>query len=202
MLADLTAGTSPARLLVVCLACSTALLGCGGSNQNTNSSGPSSGLPDRSFNVQTDQPASGLHLSAADCAKLADQLGRRLRREVRSLPEPSPPLSRCRLLAAGVRVSVFLDAAYAARRRYENRMTEQAQFGAPDPAMVPHPVAGVGDPAPGEHFASWVPAYSTLFAVRGNRWLTVAYSIGGEPKASLRIGAAVLAHQAFRLSAG
>jgi hypothetical protein len=98
-------------------------------------------------------------------------------------------------------VSVYLDAAYAARRRYENRMTEQAQFGAPDPAKVPHPVAGVGDPAPGEHFASWVPAYSSLFAVRGNRWLTVAYSIAGAPQSRRRSGASALARRAFVLSA-
>jgi hypothetical protein len=55
-------------------------------------------------------------------------------------------------------VNVYLDAAYAAHQRYANRMVEQAQLGAPDPAKVPHPVAGVGDPGSHGGSANWVPA--------------------------------------------
>jgi hypothetical protein len=98
-------------------------------------------------------------------------------------------------------VNVYLDASYAARRRYENRIVEQVQFGVPDPARLPHPVPGVGDPSAGNHDAGWAPAYSTLFAVRGNRWLTVAYAVAGEPPVRRRVEAAVPARRAFELSA-
>lgn len=98
-------------------------------------------------------------------------------------------------------MSVFLDAAYAARQRYANRMTEQVQFNAPDPAKIPHQVPGVGDPAPGNHYASWIPAYSSLFAVRGNRWLTIAYAVAAEKGPQRLRHAAALARLAFRLTA-
>lgn len=177
------------------------LAGCGGSN-SAQSPPPHMAHPNRSFRVYSDEPASGLHLSRGDCRALARLLGGEVGRHVAAAAEPSPPLSRCRLLARGVRVSIYLDAGYAARQRYENRMVEQAQFGAPDPARLPHPVAGVGDRSAGNHDASWVPAYSTLFAVRGNRWLTVAFAAGGEPRAQRRAEAAALARRAFELSAG
>ena len=115
--------------------------------------------------------------------------------------EPSPPASRCVLAGGGVRVSVYLDAAYAARQRYLNRMTETVQFNAPDPARIPHAVSGVGDRSAGEHTASWIPAYSTLFAVRGNRWITVAYSAPALPRAERKARATNLARAAFRLTA-
>ena len=46
-----------------------------------------------------------------------------------------------------------------------------------------------------------MPAYDTLFAVRGDRWLTVAYSRAGVPTPRLLAEAASLARLAFRLSA-
>jgi hypothetical protein len=101
----------------------------------------------------------------------------------------------------GVEVNVYLDTAFAARQRYDNRMVEQVQFGAPDPAKLPHPVADVGDRSAFNHDASWVPAYHSLFAVRGNRWLTVSYGVTTVPRPRLQSEAAVLARQAFRLSA-
>ncbi|HET8566179.1 MAG TPA: hypothetical protein VFL77_06860 [Solirubrobacterales bacterium] len=115
--------------------------------------------------------------------------------------DPTPPNSRCQLSGRGVHVSISLDTAHEARQRYENRMTEQVQFNARYPSKDPRHVAGVGDPAAGEHFASWIPAYSTLYAVRGNRWITLAYSIAGESRRQRLAGAAALARQAFRLSA-
>jgi hypothetical protein len=80
-------------------------------------------------------------------------------------------------------------------------MTEQVQFNAAHPDRVPHHVAGVGDPGAGEHFASWIPAYSTMYAVRGNRWLTLSYSVAGMSRPQRLDAAAALARQAFRLSA-
>jgi hypothetical protein len=115
--------------------------------------------------------------------------------------EPSPPSSRCLIRGPGLRVSVYLDAAYAARQRYANRMVEQVQFYGTDPAKRPHAVAGVGDRSAHEHTASWIPAFSTLYAVRGNRWLTIAYSDASLPRPRREAAAAALAREAFKLTA-
>lgn len=80
-------------------------------------------------------------------------------------------------------------------------MVEQVQFNAPDPAKIPQAVPGVGDRSAYEHTASWIPALSTLYAVRGNRWLTVAYSVAGRSRPQRKAAAAVLARQAFKLTA-
>ncbi|HVO55820.1 MAG TPA: hypothetical protein VMT37_15530 [Solirubrobacterales bacterium] len=145
------------------------------------------------------EAAGTARLSDADCAALGRALRGQTGRRVGVAARPGPPLSRCRLSGHGVDVNVYLDTAHAAHQRYENRIVEQAQFGAPDPARVPHPVAGVGTPSAGEHEASWVPALSTLFAVRGNHFLTVAYAVAGWSRPR-RLGAASdLARQAFRL---
>ncbi|HET7445613.1 MAG TPA: hypothetical protein VFJ57_13250 [Solirubrobacterales bacterium] len=182
-------------IAVVLLAAALAV-GCGGESGTTEAGGTPG--------VKGERPgreAAGVaRLSAADCAALAARVERDLGAPVRHRPEPSPPLSRCRLTGPGADVDVYLDAAYAARQRYKNRMVETAQFGAPDPAKLPHPVPGVGDRGGGS--ASWVPAYHSLFAVRGNRWVTVAYAVAGEPERRLRGEAAGLARAAFRLSAG
>ena len=79
-------------------------------------------------------------------------------------------------------------------------MTEQVQFNAPDPAKIPHYVPGVGDPGAYGHFASWIPAYDTLYAVRDERWLTVAYAEAGAPRPRLRVAAGDLARLAFPLT--
>ena len=114
--------------------------------------------------------------------------------------EPSPPSSHCLISGRGLQVSVYLDASTAARQRYFNRMTEQVQFYGTEPAKRPHAVAGVGDRGAYEHSASWIPALSTLYAVRGNRWLTVSYAAKRVPKAVREARAAGLARQAFALT--
>lgn len=179
------------------------LPGCGGSDGTTG--GTSGSAPRHEVGPRGEEiggeAASSLHLSRGDCAALQRraeaQSGHRLTRR----SEPTPPSSRCRLTAAGVTIGVYLDSGHAARQRYLNRMVEQNQFGAPDPGRVTHPVAGVGDPAPGNQNASWVPDLGSLFAVRGNRWLTVAYSVAGVSGARSRQRAATLARLGFRLSA-
>jgi hypothetical protein len=140
-------------------------------------------------------------LSAQDCAHLAATVSRQLDRDEQHRAEPTAPNSRCEVEGRGFHVSITLDSAHAARQRYSNRMVEQVQFNATDPAKVPHAVAGLGDKAAYNHYASWIPAYSTLYAVRGNRWLTLAYSAAGEPRPQRLRQAAALAHEGFRLSA-
>lgn len=195
-------GTVAGATLAIALACTTSLAACGGASSSESSSQSTSprATPSRPDRYRLER-ATDLHLSGADCAQLAAQVEAHLKLTVRRRAEPSPPLSRCRLSGPGASVNVYLDSAYAAHQRYENRMVEQAQFGAPDAAKLPHPVAGVGEPAAYESDASWVPAYHSLFAVRGNRWLTVAYGVAGSPNARARAEAARLARLAFRLSA-
>jgi hypothetical protein len=194
--------------MAVGCACSVVLVACGGSgggSGSTASTEPSSGSlstePTPTPTQRHDQQATNLGLSAADCAALAHRLGARVGATPRRRSEPTPPLSRCQLTGEGLDVNVYLDTGHAARQRYENRMTEQIQFGTPDRRKLPQPVPNVGDPGAYNHFASWVPALQTLFAVRGNRWLTVAYSRAGEPTPRLLAEAAALARLAFRLSA-
>jgi hypothetical protein len=175
-----------------------ALTGCG--SGGSSSTGAASG-PDRYFGDHPGQQATVLRISAADCRKLAAAIARQVQRPLRPTSDPTPPNSRCQLEGRGVHVSITLDAAYAARQRYENRMAEQVQFNAADPAKVPHHVPGVGDRAAGEHFASWIPAYSTLYAVRGNRWLTLAYSVDGESRPQRLAAATALARLTFGLTA-
>lgn len=124
-----------------------------------------------------------------------------MNRPVGRISEPTLPNSRCQLQGRGVHVSISLDAAYAARQRYSNRIDEQVQFNAADPTKVPHAVPGVGDRGAYNQYASWIPAYSTLWAVRGNRWLTVVYAVAGRTRPQRLAGAAPLARQAFRLTA-
>lgn len=173
-----------------------AIAGCG-----VGSPPPATAPVGGDFRERPGQQATSLHLSAADCRALASATRKRVGRPLRKETDPTLPNSRCQLSGRGVHVSISLDTAHEARQRYENRMTEQVQFNAPYPSRDPRHVAGVGDRAAGEHFASWIPAYSTLYAVRGNRWITLAYSIAGESRRQRLAGAADLALQAFRLSA-
>jgi hypothetical protein len=188
----------PKVLLVPLLVSTGLLVGCGSGGYS--STGATAGS-NRYFGDHPGQQATAQRISASDCRRLAAAAARQAQRPLRSTSEPTPPNSRCQLQARGVHISITLDAAYAARQRYENRMAEQVQFNAPDPAKVPHHVPGVGDRAAGEHFASWIPAYSTLYAVRGNRWLTLAYSVAGKTQPQRLAVAAALARLAFRLTA-
>lgn len=174
-----------------------ALGGCGGSGDV-----PAPGTDaNRYFGDHPGQEATDAAIARGDCQRLRlaieQEEGSRLGLE----SEPSPPSSRCLIRGPGLRVSVYLDAAYAARQRYANRMVEQVQFYGTDPAKRPHAVAGVGDRSAHEHTASWIPAFSTLYAVRGNRWLTIAYSDASLPRPRREMAAAALAREAFRLTA-
>jgi hypothetical protein len=182
-------------LLLLALA---ALAGCGAGDESSTSR---SGAGNRYFGERRDQQESSLHVSATDCAALAATVRRQTGGPLRRRSEPTPPNSRCQLLGPGVHVSISLDGAYAARTRYSNRIDEQVQFNAADPAKVPHAVPGVGDKGAYNQNASWIPAYSTLWAVRGSRWLTVVYSVAGKTRPQRLAAVAPLARQAFRLTA-
>jgi len=186
------------RLLPLCLALA-ALAGCG-SGDGTSSTSETDA--NRYFGDHPGQEATNATISNADCRSLQRETEAEIGAPLRAEAEPTPPSSRCLLSGRGAHVSIYLDAAYAARQRYYNRMVEQDQFYGTDPAKHPHPVPGVGDPGAYGHTASWIPAFSTLWAIRGNRWLTVAYSVPGTPRPQRREAAAELARSAFRLTAG
>jgi hypothetical protein len=175
-----------------------ALAGCGSSSDTS----PTTTGPDanRYFGDHPGQAETKAAIGAGDCQTLRRAAEGEVGGSLKMQSEPTPPSSRCLLRGHGVGVSIYLDAAYAARQRYYNRMVEQDQFYGADPAKHPHPVPGVGDPGAYGHTASWIPALSTLYAVRGNRWLTVAYSAAGTSR-QLQAKAAALARRAFRLTA-
>jgi hypothetical protein len=188
----------PALWLAFLLPAALALGGCGAGGSSSTSDGTGS---QRYFGDHPGQRATALRIDASDCGALAATVAEQTKRRVRRESEPTPPNSRCQVNGRGVQVSITLDAAYAARQRHSNRMAEQVQFNAADPTKVPHAVPGVGDRSAYNHYASWIPAYSTLYAVRGNRWLTLSYSVAGETRAQRLAGAAALARRVFGLSA-
>jgi hypothetical protein len=175
------------------------LAACGGSASTTSGSLPRREIGPRGEEIGG-EAASSLHLSGADCAALRRLAEAQSGRRLALVSEPTPPSARCRFTAAGATIGVYLDSGHAARQRYLNRMVEQNQFGAPDPGRITHPVAGVGDPSRGNQYASWVPDLGSLFAARGNRWLTVAYSVAGVSSARSLARAAALARLGFRLT--
>jgi uncharacterized RmlC-like cupin family protein len=172
--------------------------GCGASGSSSTRDRPTS---HRYFGDHPGQQATALRIGASDCKALAATVAGQTGRPVQRESEPTPPNSRCQVHGRGVHVSITLDAAYAARQRYSNRMAEQVQFNAADPGKVPHAVPDVGERAAYDHYASWIPAYSTLYAVRGNRWLTLSYSASGESRSQRLTDAAALARRAFSLTA-
>jgi hypothetical protein len=189
--------TGRRRVVSAALISGLALSSCGGS-------GPRPAPPPPQRGIKGEQPgreaASSWHIGRGACAALAAKVERRVGSEVVHRAAPSPPLSHCQISGASARVNVYLDASFAAHQRYENRMVEISQFGVSDPRKLPHPVAGVGEPAAGNADANWIPADHTLYAVRGNRWITVDVAIPGASERQLRLEAASVARAAFRLA--
>jgi hypothetical protein len=186
------------RLAVLLLTAAAAPAGCGSGDSPSTTKAPSGRT---NIHERPGQQATSLNISAADCRALAATVRRQTGSSVRRRSEPTPPNSRCQMQGRGVHVSISLDTAYEARQRYSNRIDEQVQFNAADPTKVPHPVPGVGDKGAYNQYASWIPAYSTLWAVRGNRWLTVVYSVADETRPQRLAAATPLARQAFRVTA-
>ncbi len=190
--------SKPASFGLMAIVATLMLAGCGSGSDTSSATDPDA---NRYFGDHPGQAETKAAIGAGDCRGLRRATEGDLGRSLAAQSEPTPPSSRCLLRGPGVRVSIYLDAAYAARQRYYNRMVEQDQFYGADPAKHPHPVPGVGDPGAYGHTASWIPALSTLYAVRGNRWLTVGYSAAGLSPPQQKAMAAALARRAFRLTA-
>jgi hypothetical protein len=173
-----------------------------GPGADDSTAGGSSALSRGIKGESSTEHATTAHISAADCAALAKLAERETGAALTRDSTPKPPLSHCRLEGRGVAVNIYLDTGFAAHQRYENRIVETHQFGYRDPASAPHPVPGVGEKAPYNADANWIPGIGSLLAVRGSRWLTVTISVAGRPSHRLRDEAAVLARAGFRLTAG
>lgn len=173
------------------------LAGCGSGDETTSAS-PSD---NRYFRDNLGQEETNAAISKGDCLALQQATEVKTGGSLRIESEPSPPSSRCLLRGHGDSVSIYLDSSFAARQRYYNRMVEQDQFYGTDPAKHPHAVPGVGDPGAYGHTASWIPALSSIYAVRGNRWVTVFYSVPGASTRERREAAIDLARRTFRLTA-
>jgi hypothetical protein len=186
------------KVLWVSIFVAAVLAGCG---SGSDTSSPASPDANRYFGDHPGQQATSAAIGRDDCRVLRRAVEGQGAVRLSAESEPSPPSSRCLLRGGNLRISIYLDAAYAARQRYANRMVEQVQFYGTDPAKRPHAVAGVGDRSAHEHTASWIPAFSTLYAVRGNRWLTIAYADPSLPRPQREAAAAALARRAFRLTA-
>ncbi len=216
------------RLVACCVGVVACLVvaGCGGGSGTTGGSATSTGTGTEQRNRSSAEGAHGetepahsvqsqgikgenphteaqtdAHISHSDCARLARLAAGRLGTTPARRSQPRPPLSRCRLTAPGVSINVYLDSGFAAKRRYRNRIEETVQFNAANPAATPHPVPHVGEKAPYDANANWIPALRSLLAVRGNRWLTVTISAAGRSNRELRREAATLARAGFRLTA-
>jgi hypothetical protein len=115
-------------------------------------------------------------LRAAATTALRDQ-GFRGRLAGKPVPSGNSRLSVCEFQGrGGAEVSVSLDAASDAPRRYRNRVTETSQFSGGEVENAPQTVKGVGDPRLGAAGANWLPRIHLLLSVRGERVLIVDVS--------------------------
>jgi hypothetical protein len=114
-------------------------------------------------------------LAAAMTSAFRDQ-GFRGRLPAMPTPGGNPRLSVCDLEGEHAEISVSLDAASQAVRRYRNRVTESAQFSTTDPEDAPQTVKGIGDRELGGAGANWLPRTHLLLSARGERVLIVDVS--------------------------
>jgi hypothetical protein len=165
----------PAALLF----CALIATGCGDSEPDANQTTTTAPTP--TLSTTTAAPTGPVvricdrELAAAATAALREQ-GYRGRLGGKPVPSGTSRLSVCELVGRQAEVSVSLDAASDAVRRYQFRVTETAQFSGGDPEHAPHTVKGVGDPRLGGAGANWLPRIHLLLSVRGHRVLIVDVS--------------------------
>jgi hypothetical protein len=163
------------------------LAGCGDSDDGTTQATATSPAP----TTTTQEPPSGPMARICD-RRLATEVTAALREQgfrghFGSDPTASgdKQLSVCQLAGRAAEVSISVDAASDAVRRYHNRVTETAQFSGGDPDNAPHTVKGVGDPELGGAGANWLPRTHLLLSARGERVLIV--DVSAEPLSDPRL---------------
>ena len=155
-----------------------ALAGCGGSDSDetqTTIAAPTtvSTIPEPPSGPMVRICDRGL---AAEVTTALQEQGFRGRLGSQPTPSGEKRLSVCELQGRDAEVSISIDAAADAVRRYRNRVVESAQFSGGDPENAPHTVKGVGDRRLGGAGANWLPRTNLLLSVRGNRVLIVDVS--------------------------
>jgi hypothetical protein len=155
------------------------LAGCGGGNDDDDVARTTVATP---TTVPTTEAPSGpmvricdRRLAATVTGALQEQ-GSGGRLGSKPVPSGNSRLSVCELPGRGAEVSISIDAATDAVRRYQFRVVESAQFSGGDPENAPHTVKGVGDPELGGAGANWLPRTHLLLSVRGDRVLIVDVS--------------------------
>jgi hypothetical protein len=171
------------------LICVALISGCGDGDGSDEVAGTTAATP--TVSTATEPPSGPAvricdrRLAAAATMALREQ-GFRGPLGGKPAPSGTPRLSVCELAGRGAEVSVSVDAATDAVRRYQFRVTETAQFSGGDPENAPHTVKGVGDPRLGGAGANWLPRTKLLLSVRGRRVLIVDVSADGLKDDSLR----------------
>ena len=159
------------RSVAVVIACVIALAaaGCGSHSETT------------STTATPAQPATTVAEPSGPLVRVCDRsLARQVRRALRSnefqgkVPSPTPTgtkrLSSCDFAKP---VEISMDAAPDAVQRYQNRITESAQFAVDDKHFQPRPIRGVGARSLGGAGANWLPWLNQLLSARGKRVLIV-----------------------------
>lgn len=124
--------------------------------------------------------------------RLAAEVGKALRSNgyegklPKAMPNGTQRLSSCDF---GKVVEISMDGAPDAVQRYQNRITESAQFAVDRKHFQPQPISGIGAESLGQAGANWLPWLNQLLSARGKRVLIVA--VNTEPRVQAqRLGAA------------
>ena len=138
------------------------------------------------------------HVRTAEVRAIAAEAGGRPVGPLERAGKESDELASCRWHGAGVAISVAVDRAREAEKRYWYRQSEQQQFYADDPKRTPVTVTGVGQDESYGGGAFWMPGTHRLLAVRDDTMLIVGFEVRGAGQRAARRGAADLGRATFR----
>ena len=147
---------------------------------------------------QKDRKRACALVRTADVRAIAAEAGARPVGTLRRVGKESDELASCRWHAAGVAISVAVDRAREAEKRYWYRQSEQQQFYADDPKRTPVTVTGVGQDESYGGGAFWMPGTHRLLAVRDDTMLIIGFEVRGAGQRASRRGAADLGRATFR----
>jgi hypothetical protein len=172
---------------VALCAVAVAVTGCGDSNSDTSTTTATT----ISQPTTTGAAPSGPIVRVCDHA-LAREVGAALRSNGYEGKVPSPEATGTQRLSScdfAKVVEISMDGAPDAVQRYQNRITESAQFAVDRKHFQPIPVHGIGGQSLGAAGANWLPWLNQLLSARGKRVLIVAVNTEALPQ-SQRLAAA------------